>query len=164
MTAVIGVPSGLFDTVGGLPVHILVLHGVVVGVPVMSLVTVAVALKPAWRARVGWAVVVLNALLLGLVWVTVQAGKALFARLDRIGGVTDLVQEHAQNGLRMPWFALGLVVAAVVSALAGRRRGPGLLAVVVAVVAAAAATYAIFVTGESGSAALWRDFVTSSNP
>ena len=164
MTAMTGVPSGLFDTIGGLPVHILAIHGVVVGVPVMSLVTVAIAAKPSWRARAGWAVVVADALLLGLVWVTVQAGKALFARLDRTGGATELVAEHAQHGLRMPWFALGLVVAATVSALVGRRRGPGLLAVVVAVVAAAAAIYGVFVTGESGTAALWRDFVETSNP
>ena len=43
----------MFDTIAGLPVHALVVHGVVVLLPLMSLVTVVWAFVPSAPARVG---------------------------------------------------------------------------------------------------------------
>jgi hypothetical protein len=162
MTVAAVLASGVFDTVRGLPVHILTVHAVVVGVPVMSLVTVVVAARPAWRVRAAWAVAAVDVLLLGLVWVTVQAGKALRERLADLGNTSEDIARHADLGGRMPWFAFGLAAAAVLSALAGRRRGLGAAALVLAVVAGVAATAWVAVTGEAGSLAVWGPIVQST--
>ena len=43
----------MFDTIDGLPVHALVVHAVVVLLPLALLGTIAIAVRPAWRARFG---------------------------------------------------------------------------------------------------------------
>jgi hypothetical protein len=147
----------VFDTFAGLPVHALVLHAAVVGAPLMSVVTVVVAARPAWRARLGWAVVVADALLLALVWVTAESGEAL---QDRLGG--QVADEHGDLGESLPYFAAGLLAAAVLSALVGRRRGLGVVAVAATLVAAGALTTWTVLTGHSGSEAVWADVVGST--
>jgi hypothetical protein len=146
----------VLDTVAGLPLHVLVIHAVVVGVPLMSLVTVLVAARPRWRVRAGWAVATLDAALVGVVLVAKESGEAL---LERLGG--QVAPEHTQMGSQMPWFALALLAAAVASAVAGPRRGLGRVALALAVLTAVAATVWTVRTGHSGSAAVWGGVVPS---
>ncbi len=40
----------MFDLINGLPIHPLVVHGVVVLLPLAILGTIAIAARPAWRA------------------------------------------------------------------------------------------------------------------
>ncbi len=76
----------MLDTVFGLPTHTILVHAVVVLVPVAALATIAVAMYPRWRTRfAGWLVLV-NAATVVLTWITREAGKKLFERLDRVGG------------------------------------------------------------------------------
>jgi hypothetical protein len=159
MGAVMLVPQDMFDTVAGLPVHVLAVHAVVAGVPLLALATVLVAARPRWRARFGWYVVAADLALVAVVWFTTRAGHALQARL---GGQVAL--EHGRLGDRMPWFALALAGAAVLAALVGRRRGAlGLLAVAAVAVTAAASVVWVVLTGHSGSAAVWEGIVRSTS-
>ena len=44
----------MFDTITGLPLHPLVIHGVVVGVPLMAIITILVAVRKNLRERFSW--------------------------------------------------------------------------------------------------------------
>ena len=73
----------VFDTVLGLPVHALVVHGVVVLLPLMAIVTAVVACVPRWRARAAWPVVVVDAGMVAMTLVARQSGEAL-QRVTRV--------------------------------------------------------------------------------
>jgi hypothetical protein len=154
------VTASPFDTFRGLPLHILVLHLTIVAVPVMAVVTAVVPWRGSWRRRLAWPVVVLDALVLALVWVTRQSGLELEHRLP----LNPAILHHADLGLKMWWFSLAVLLAAVLVALVGRRSGPVVAIVGVLAVAAAVASIVWIVrVGEAGSSAVWRDIVTSSN-
>jgi hypothetical protein len=153
------VTASPFDTFRGLPLHVLVLHLTVVAVPVMAVVTAALPWRASWRRRFAWPVVVLDALVLGLVWVTRQSGLELEHRLP----LNPQIQHHADLGLKMWWFSLAVLVAAVLTALLRGRSGP-LVPVVGLLSAAAAVASIVWIVrvGEAGSSAVWRDIVTST--
>lgn len=149
-----------FDTVRGLPLHILVLHLTIVAVPVMAVVTAVVPWRASWRRQFAWPVVVLDALVLALVWVTRQSGLELEHRLP----LSPQIVHHADLGLKMWWFSVAVLVAAVLTALLGRRSGPLVPIVGILSVAAAVASVVWMVrVGEAGSSAVWKDIVTSTN-
>jgi Predicted membrane protein (DUF2231) len=151
----------MFDTIAGLPVHALVVHGVVVLMPLMVLVTVVTAFRPGWPDRVAWWVVAADTVLLGLTFVARQSGLALEARV----GTTPPVLRHSQWGSTLPWTALGLLAAAVVLAVL-RSRGTAALRVgqVVTVAAAVVAGWWVFRTGDSGARAVWEAVVRNTSP
>jgi Ni/Fe-hydrogenase subunit HybB-like protein len=148
-----------FDTFRGLPVHVLALHLTVVAVPVMALVTAAVPWRRSWRRRAAWPVVVLDALVLGLVWVTRQSGEQLQRRLPP----SPQINHHVDLGLTMVWFSLAVLVVALLVALTRKASG-GLttLVGVLSVAAAVASVVWVVRVGESGSAAVWADLVANS--
>jgi hypothetical protein len=149
-----------FDTFRGLPVHVLALHLTVVAVPVMALVTAAVPWRSSWRRRAAWPVVVLDGLVLGLVWVTRQSGEHLQRRLPP----SPQINHHVDLGLTMVWFSLAVLVVALLVALT--RKASGALTAVVGVLSVAAAVASVVWVvrvGESGSAAVWADLVSSTN-
>jgi hypothetical protein len=150
----------VFDTVLGLPVHILVIHVVVALLPLAALLTVGAAVLPARLARLGWLAVALDAGMLAATYVAKESGEKFYERLGRPGGD---VARHTELGGTMVWYALALLAAGIV-AVALRRAAPAvvsaLLAVVV-VVAAAAATVQVVRVGHSGSSAVWKGIVES---
>jgi hypothetical protein len=153
----------VFDTFAGLPLHALVVHAVVVLLPLMSLVTIAVAVRPGWR-RAALPVVVADALVLGIAFVAKESGEAL---QHRLGGQVAL--EHGEQGALVPWFALALLVAAVVVWLARGRpeRGSAALTAVSVVLAAVTGVAAIGWTvraGDSGAREVWSGVVASTGP
>jgi hypothetical protein len=151
--------SSPFDTFRGLPVHVLALHLTVVAVPLAAVVTAAVPWRGSWRRRAAWPVVVLDALVLALVWVTRQSGEQLQRRLPP----NPQINHHVDLGLTMIWFSLAVLVVAVLVALARKASGPPVAVVgVLSLVAAVASVVWVIRVGESGSAAVWKDIVAST--
>ncbi|HZI96459.1 MAG TPA: DUF2231 domain-containing protein [Actinomycetales bacterium] len=147
----------MFDTIAGLPLHPLVVHAVVVGIPVMSLVTVAVAVRRPPQVWL-WLVVAANTGLLAITAVAKEAGQELE---DRVG--EEAVAVHSELGEKMPYFVVGLLFASLLVALVRRREGLGRLVLVVAVVAAVAAVVWVVRVGDSGSRAVWEELVEFTN-
>ncbi len=149
----------MFETFRGLPIHILLNHAVVVGIPLVALASVAVALIPTWRARLAWPMVVVNALLVGATYAARQSGLWLFKAL----GNPPPALHHRSLGLTLIWFVIALFVASLLLALVSRADGGFLVGVValIVVVAAGAATVQTVRTGEAGSRAVWEGRVSS---
>ena len=156
----------MFDLVNGLPIHPLVVHGVVVLLPLAVLGTVAIAVRPAWRVTYGLLVVACAAVATALLPVATSSGEALEEHVGDPG-------EHAQLGDQLLWFAIPLLVLAVAMVWLERRRtagkaaiGPSVLPVAVAglaVVAALATGVQVYRVGDSGARAAWGDQVSSAS-
>ena len=150
----------MFDTIAGLPVHALVVHAVVVLVPLMSLVTIAVAVRASWRPLARY-VAAVNVLLLLVAFVARQSGIAFQERLSKFG-TNDAITTHANYGKVLPAFVLALVVAAVLTMLADTRPQLVVVALVVSVVAGLAALGWTVVTGDSGARAVWEETIKNT--
>ena len=150
----------MFDTIAGLPLHPLVVHAVVVLLPLMALVTIAVAARPAWRPAAVW-VVVADVLVLGCAFVAKESGEKFQGRLSNLRGGAAVAKQHADQGALLPWFALALLVAAVVVLLARRRPVLAVPAVALAVLAGLAAITWTVVVGHSGAVDVWSGVVSS---
>ena len=80
--------------IGGLPLHILLIHAVVIFVPLTAVAVVLHAIWPAARKRLGFVTPAAGFLLVVLVPVAVWSGEWL---RDQIG-VTDAVARHEALG------------------------------------------------------------------
>jgi hypothetical protein len=149
----------MFDTISGLPVHVLVVHAVVVLLPLMSLVTIGVAVRPRWR-QYAPAVAVIDGLVVVAAWAAKESGEKLQARLQQFDPA--VARDHGEHGALVPYVALGVFVAAVL--VWATQRFPRIvpLAVVVALVAGAGGVWWTYVTGESGARAVWGDTVKNT--
>jgi uncharacterized membrane protein len=181
----------MFDLIGGLPLHPLVVHAVVVLLPLAAAGTVAIAVVPAWRRRFGILVALVAMAATAMVPVATNSGEALMRRVGSPG-------EHEMLGGQMLWFALPLAVLvwALVLADARARRpvaaspGPGAAArglrapdapdvrsrpsaarrggalvrvlAVLAVLAALAALFQVYRVGDSGARAVWGDVAAAA--
>lgn len=155
----------MFDTIFGLPVHVLVNHAVVVLVPLGALGVAAMAVVPRWRSRFG--VAVLGVLTAGLlaVPVTTQSGKKLEARLHASGVVAKQIKHHKDMANLVIYPTVALWVLAVALVLLDRRDRPGRSLTVVAalaVLAAGAASAQVAIAGHLGSTAAWSCTIGSS--
>lgn len=165
----------MFDTIGGLPLHPLVVHAVVVVVPLAAVAVLVAAFWPRFRRGAFLLPLLLALGALALVPVATESGEAL---RDRVGA-PPLVQTHAELGEGLlPW-VIGLLVVAVgltwwawQERRAGAASSPGgggaprWIAVVVmvgALVAAGGTTYQTIRIGHSGSTAVWGPLVESTN-
>ena len=152
--------------VNGLPLHVLIVHLVVVLVPVTALGVVLVAVWPEARRRVGIVVALMGLVVIGVVPLTGAAGQWL---KDRVFG-TPLIETHAAIGNSLwPWsLALGLLAIAIwlwyyvteerARADAppnGGRRTVGVILAILALGIGGMATYQTVLAGESGSRAVW---------
>jgi Predicted membrane protein (DUF2231) len=155
----------VFDTFLGLPIHALVLHAVVIGVPVTALITAVVSARAPWRERwAGW-VALLNGAMLIVTYVTRESGKELFKRLDSLGAA-DVARSHRDWGLFLIWPMLALFVLSVLIWLATRQAAGAPVMTVLSIltlIAAGFVTYWTVRTGHSGSEAVWKDIVRSTN-
>ncbi len=140
----------MFDTLLGLPIHPLVVHGVVVLLPLMALVTVLVAVRKSSRERLAWPVVAANLVVAGLAFVAKESGERLQRRLPGLD-----ISAHESWGSRLPLLALGLLAASVLVALARRNQRLGPVAVILSIVAAAVAVFWTVRTGHTGAEAVW---------
>ncbi len=150
----------MFDTVNGLPLHPLVVHAVVVLLPLAALLTIAVAVRSAWRRHAAL-VVAADAVVLALTWVATQSGERLQARLEQLSGA-GVAREHAADGGLLPWFALALLAAAVLVWVARDRPALVPVSVAASAVTGVAAVAWVVITGESGAEAVWRDLISNT--
>lgn len=148
----------VFDTILGLPVHVLVVHAVVVLVPLAALGTLAIAVVPRWRERYGVLVLLVATAGLALVPVATRSGQRLNERIDAGGVVARQIQEHADLGNRVVWVVIVgwvLTAAFVLVARRGRRDRTVTVLAVLAVLGMLAAGGAIARVGHLGSTAVW---------
>lgn len=153
----------MFDLVNGVPIHPLVVHGVVVLLPLAIVGTIAIAVKPSWRTSYGHLVVATTAIATALIPIATSSGEALEQRVGDPGN-------HASLGDQLIWFAVPLLVLDLAlvwiarrAAKAGQTDAPtaGSGRVVVTVVAAAsvlaalAAGVQVYRVGDSGARAAW---------
>lgn len=164
--------EGIEYEFAGLPLHVLLVHVIVVMTPAVGLALVVVAAWPAARRALWIPVLVAAGALLPLGLVTVEAGKWLEQRVPP----APLIQTHTAQGEDIvPWLVWLLVVAALIAVWAvaelvarrrstdgGRRglgRGPVLAASAVlaigALVVTAGSTWTLVRIGESGTRAVW---------
>ena len=164
-------------TVAGLPLHVLLVHAVVVLTPLLGLVLIVISAWPGAR-RVLWLPALIGAaLLLPLGLVTIEAGKWLEERVPP----APLIQEHTAQGEDiMPWLvallvlAVGIAVWALVERSARRRHGAadgdasngpapsrgirfavGAVLTVAALAITAGSTWTLVQIAEAGSRAVW---------
>ena len=152
------------ETVFGLPLHPLVVHGAVVLVPVAALLTIVVAASPDRRAKWGWLTAMFATVALATTYVARQTGQQLEEELFP-ESVPPLLADHKQLGSNAIWFvlALWLAVCALLLLDFDRRRRtdisspifPTVLAVITIMVAMAAIAQ-ILLTGWSGAKSHWQ--------
>lgn len=165
----------MLDTIAGLPVHVLVIHAVVVIAPLTALAAIWYAVRPASRPGLKWPLTA-GALVTGVTGLIAgSSGEALERRVTAANAgdaaAIKLVHDHAEAGDLARIFCLGLmvVVLAAIFALlppAGAPRfGAGLANVTAAllVLAALATTGSVILTGHSGAKAAWADQITATN-
>ncbi|MFF4287638.1 DUF2231 domain-containing protein [Streptomyces sp. NPDC001633] len=166
--------------VNGLPVHVLIVHVVVVFVPLSSLAVVVGAIWPSAARRMGVVLPLLALVTLASVPLATEAGEWLEGRVDS----NALVRKHTElgDGL-LPWAAALFVLATAIwwttrrSAAAesrpGRSRAAGsrsslalrIVAAVLCAGVAAGAVVEVYRIGDSGARAAWHDsFSQSSKP
>jgi hypothetical protein len=148
----------MFSTFLGLPVHILIIHAVVAGVPAAALATVAIAVRGGWRERFGWLVVALDAVMAAAVYAARQSGLWLYTKLNQ----PPAAAQHRQLGLTLIWFVLVLLLVAFLLVLVGKVGGiPLFIVAAVAVLVAGATLVQVARVGHSGSKAVWGPVVSN---
>lgn len=140
----------MFDTILGLPLHPLVVHGVVVLLPLMAVATVVVTLRATWRARLAWWVVAGNLAVAAMAYVARESGEHL---LRDLAGLQ--IETHESFGEALPFFAIGLLAWSVVVAALRRSTRAGALLTIGSILVAAATLYWTVRTGHSGAEAVW---------
>jgi hypothetical protein len=91
----------------GLPLHVLVVHAVVVLLPLSAVGAVVVAAWPRARRRWGWPVVIAAAVAVVAIPVATQSGEGLEHNLPR----TDAIEVHTHLGDELLPYAAGMLVA-----------------------------------------------------
>ena len=155
----------VFDQIGGLPVHVLVLHAAVVLIPLLALGAIVYAIVPRWRSRIGWAVLLLAIAAPVAAFVTRESGMQFYNRIVARGISPkghELLDQHMNFGTLTMWFSIALGVVALVMVIATLRRprtslpriaDVGLAVIMVAL--AAISGYYVFRTGDSGAHVVW---------
>ena len=150
--------------IGGLPLHPLIVHAVVVLTPLTVLALLLGTFWPAARRRLGIVTTLAALLVLVLVPVTVAAGKSLAAAL---GPIPAVARHQAFGEMLLPWVIGLFVVAATQWAWYRfgdenvRRDRPGVARGVVIALGAAAVIVGIgtlvtvVLIGDSGARAVW---------
>jgi hypothetical protein len=152
--------------IGGLPAHILLVHGVVVFGPLAGLAAVIYGLAGRTRPYLAWPLGVLALILAPMALITAQAGE----QLQETRGATDAIQAHARQGdiLKIAavvfFFVVVLMLAATFAPLAERipalaalqrSRPARIAALALGVLAGLFVLYQSVITGHSGSFSVW---------
>ncbi|QDZ15705.1 hypothetical protein [Humibacter ginsenosidimutans] len=149
----------------GLPLHILLVHVVVVLVPLTAIAVLLHGLWPAAARRLGFVTPLAALVVLVLTPITVNAGQALETEVP----VTAAVQQHADLGQTLLGWVIPLFVVAVVEwvwtrwgeRMLGARITPSavlgirLLIGIAAVVVAVGVVIDVVLIGDAGARAVW---------
>ncbi len=154
----------MFDTVGGLPVHALVIHAVVVLLPLSALGAILITVRPRLMRLFGVASIIGAGVGTAAAFIAKFSGEALASRV----GVPE---PHADYGDKFPLIALLYFILLVVFWLFARgvplnRNRPLWLKGfgVVVILAALGMTYFTFITGHSGAEASWAAIIENTRP
>jgi uncharacterized membrane protein len=149
------------STFNGLPIHPMLVHFIVVLAPLTAALAILCAVWPAARQRLVWLVLALAVVVTGLTPLAAEAGEWLEHNIEE----TELVEKHAEMGDTMLYFALALLVAAVLLVIAhlrAHRDKPLSTALSAAItvfvlLAGVATTVQVFRIGHSGAESVWGD-------
>lgn len=147
------------ETIGGVPLHPLVVHAVVVLVPLAALGVLTIAIIPKWRSRFGGLVAVFAVLGAALVPIATQSGETLEGLL----GSDEAIDRHSQLGETLLYSAIPLALIALALFWIGRRdergssspRGLVLVVASLGVVVAIGVTVQVVLIGHTGADAAW---------
>ncbi len=158
----------MFSSIGDLPLHPLVLHAAVLGLPVTLLLAVLFAV-PRTRNWARWPLAVAGVGSLGAVFVARESGQALAQALfasEALGGeAATLVAKHSDLadqllGITIPLAVVTVAAAFLVGRVGGtpehrgsRGRDRALLAVLL--ILAAVAAFWVYRVGDAGATAVW---------
>ena len=98
----------MFDTIGGIPLHPLIVHAVVVLVPLASLLLLLAAVSPRIRHWAGILTPVTATLALIMTPLATQSGEALEKRVE----ASPTLEEHTELGDSLLYFVLVLAILA----------------------------------------------------
>ena len=160
----------MFDQIGDMPLHPLVIHVPVVGIPLALLLTLLFAF-PRTRAWARWPLAVTVPGATAATWVAEESGEALQARLNIPAGnvVADLIDQHAVLADQLFFLMLGFSVVALLNVFLVRtvraadgtvvERKPAaplrLLLLAALVVVGAVAVIWVVRVGDLGARAVW---------
>ncbi|HKV22079.1 MAG TPA: hypothetical protein VJR50_23860 [Mycobacterium sp.] len=147
-------------TLFGLPAHALLNHAIVVLAPLLALLVIVCGLWPAARRRLVWFDLALAVAVVVLTPLTVSAGEWLY---DQNSEHSAILETHEERGQWAIYFAIGLLVVAVVQAIQHRIEARStepkkVLAVIVALVAIIVgvwSTVGVVLIGDAGARAVW---------
>ena len=147
-------------TIWGLPAHALLVHAVVVLAPLTALLEILCAFWAAARRRFVWLVVALAGATTVFTPLTTGAGEWLYGQRAQ---ASPILQEHAERGGWMIYFAVALLMVALALAalhfLEGRSDAPRRAATVVVAVVALVVGVSSIVTvariGHTGAQSVW---------
>jgi hypothetical protein len=149
------------NVVNGLPAHALWLHLVVVLVPLTALLEIVCGLwRPARRGQLMWLTLALAVATMVITPITVNAGEWLY---DLRKKPSPILQEHAERGGTMVYFAaamlvvaIGLVVLRVVERRSDKRRLLAhLIAAIITLAVGISSTIQVYRTGDAGAQSVW---------
>jgi len=150
--------------IGGLPLHPLIVHAVVILVPLTAVALILGTLWPAARRRLGIVTSLAALVVLVLVPITVAAGESL---REVVGPLPAVDAHEALGRMLLPWVVAMFVAAAAqwawfrwgVPRMRARhaRRASVISTVIgaIAIVAAVGAIVMVVLIGESGARAVW---------
>jgi hypothetical protein len=154
----------VFDQINGLPLHPLLIHTAVLGVPVTLLLALLFAF-PRTRNWARWPVAIAAVGSVVAIFAARMSGMALASVVVQGDPVASLIGQHAQMANQLQIMSAVLAVLALVNAFvvgrvggtAERRGSRGRDAVLMAllVVAAAVTAFWVYQVGDLGATAVW---------
>ena len=167
----------MFDSIGGLPIHALVLHVVVLAVPLATLLALLFA-YPRTRNWARWPLAIVGVGTLGATFVTKESGEALEQALGIRPGnpVGDLIGRHQQLANQLLIMVAIFAVLAVASSFLVSRinvaphRPPVAIEIglpVLLVIVGLVMSFWVYRVGDLGARAVWNpqgttDYSTSA--
>ncbi|HEU5109165.1 MAG TPA: DUF2231 domain-containing protein [Micromonosporaceae bacterium] len=153
----------MFDQINGLPGHPLIVHGAVVLVPLLCVISIAYAVVPKWRGVVWWAAAALSIAAPAFAWAATSSGDSLATERYR-DQIPPPVADHQALGDRTFYISLALGLVTLVFVLLTSERFGGSFRLtrwlsvamsVVVVVLALVDAYYVIMTGDSGAQNTW---------
>lgn len=156
--------SSPFDTIFGLPTHVLIVHATVVFLPAAALGAIVMVLRRSLIHRLGWITVVVAGLGAAAAWVSRFSGAELASRVGS-------PQLHVDYGHALPVHATGFFILVLVywllaRGVPGNRSRPWWLVAlgVIVVLAAIGLVWSTIITGHSGAEATWGAIIENTRP